>query len=213
MTGTNDGARIGGDDYETLREDQSVHGGMLEASGHLKISDIDTFENHFLTQQGLHGQYGTLDIDAHGHWTYKADNSQAAIQNLNAGQSVSDTIAVQSVDGTRHNIVVMVGGADEPLPPVLQGPTLIQAPPSNHVLQPHLSQSGDIYQQLIDTFLATNDPAYVAAAHAMQNGDPYGTLSNIELVIDGAGILISDPSGSVSTQIPPEFLRCFVDSA
>ena len=52
VTGTNDGARISGDDYETLREDQSVQGGMLEASGRLKVSDIDSQRMTLRVEQG-----------------------------------------------------------------------------------------------------------------------------------------------------------------
>ncbi len=84
--------------------------GLLEVNGALTISDPDTGESSF--QAGtVVGAYGSLTIDAAGNWNYAADNSQAAIQQLNTGESISDVLTVTTADGTTHSIIVIINGA------------------------------------------------------------------------------------------------------
>ena len=59
------------------------------------------------------GTYGDLTIDADGNWSYSADNTQDAIQALGDGDSLTDTITVQSVDGTTHDIEITINGAND----------------------------------------------------------------------------------------------------
>ena len=46
------------------------------------------------------GSYGTFNLGADGAWTYKASNSQTAIQSLGAGQTLTDSFTAVSSDGT-----------------------------------------------------------------------------------------------------------------
>ncbi|EKP0309336.1 VCBS domain-containing protein, partial [Aeromonas veronii] len=70
---------------------------------------------HFVAQTDVAGGngYGTFSIDASGHWTYTADNSQKAIQDLNTGQHLTDSITVQTADGTTKTLTVTINGQDD----------------------------------------------------------------------------------------------------
>jgi VCBS repeat-containing protein len=54
----------------------------------------------FVAQANAAGSYGVFSFDEDGHWRYSADNGQAAIQQLKAGATLSDSFTVHSVDGT-----------------------------------------------------------------------------------------------------------------
>ena len=55
--------------------------------------------------------------DAAGNWTYSADDSQTAIQQLGAGQSLTDSFTAVSSDGTASRLVTVTlnGSNDVPL--------------------------------------------------------------------------------------------------
>ncbi|WP_234879146.1 VCBS domain-containing protein, partial [Sinorhizobium americanum] len=119
ITGGNDVAAIVVD--PTVADDRSVSeagvagNGAPDASGKLGISDVDAGEAAFQTPASLDGAYGSFAFDpATGTWTYTLDNGRAATQALTAGQSVSDTLTVTSLDGTAsHAIVVNITGSND----------------------------------------------------------------------------------------------------
>ncbi|MXV30473.1 tandem-95 repeat protein, partial [Aeromonas veronii] len=123
VTGAADGAVIGGVDVGTVTEDAAVTTGHLQASGQLTISDADTGEAHFTAQTDVAGSagYGHFSVDASGTWTYTADNTQSAIQQLKSGESLTDTLNVTSADGTTHTLTVTIHGTNDA--PVLQAQT------------------------------------------------------------------------------------------
>lgn len=67
----------------------------------------------FIAADGLAGSYGTLSIDAAGHWTYSLDNANSAVQALGRGETLADTVTVSAVDGTTADIVITIGGIGE----------------------------------------------------------------------------------------------------
>ncbi|MFT7389598.1 MAG: VCBS repeat-containing protein, partial [Candidatus Endobugula sp.] len=109
-------AIIGGNDTDTLVEDNDVNpADNLVATGTLTIVDPDVGEDSFIASTGLigTGNYGSLDIDAAGNWTYTADNSQSTIQALTpASAPLVDMITITSADGTTHNITVSITGVN-----------------------------------------------------------------------------------------------------
>jgi VCBS repeat-containing protein len=115
VTGAQDGATISGTSTGSVSEDAAVVGGKLTTGGTLAVTDVDSGEAHFVAQTDVAGSngYGSFSIDAHGHWTYSADNSQAAIQNLDTGQKLTDSITVHSADGTAQTITVTLNGQDD----------------------------------------------------------------------------------------------------
>ena len=104
---------IGGVNAAAVTEDMDPDtDGQLEVSGALTISDPDAGESSF--QAGtIVGGYGRLTIDAVGNWTYAADNTQAAIQQLDAAESVTDMLTVTTADGTTHTITITIDGAED----------------------------------------------------------------------------------------------------
>ena len=108
---TNDAPTIAGTNTGAVTKNVDPDGdGLLEVGGVLTISDPDTAESSF--QAGtVVGAYGSLTIDAAGNWNYAADNTQAVIQQLNTGESISDVLTVTTADGTTHSIIVTINGA------------------------------------------------------------------------------------------------------
>lgn len=107
VTGTNDVPVIGGVASGAVSEDGSTPN--LSASGELTIADVDAGQSSFTTQAGTAGSngYGSFTLAADGNWTYTADNSQSAIQQLGAGESISDSFTAVSSDGTASQVVTV----------------------------------------------------------------------------------------------------------
>ncbi|HYD95359.1 MAG TPA: VCBS domain-containing protein, partial [Noviherbaspirillum sp.] len=107
VTGTNDVPVIGGVSTASVTEDASTPN--LSASGALTIADVDQNQSSFVAQSGTAGSngYGSFTVDAAGNWTYAADNSQAAIQQLGVGQSLTDSFTVVSQDGSASRVVTV----------------------------------------------------------------------------------------------------------
>ncbi len=113
VTNTNDPPVIGGINGATLTEDVDPDGDdLLEAANALTISDPDVDESVFQAAT-IVGTYGSLTIDTAGNWSYAADNTQLSIQQIDAGESVSDVITVSTADGTTHDITITIDGAED----------------------------------------------------------------------------------------------------
>src|ERR1700746_1327170 len=68
---------------------------------------------------GIHA-YGPFPLEAAGNGPYPAADSQAAIQQLGAGQSLTDSFTAVSFDGTAHQLVtVTINGTNDT--PVISG--------------------------------------------------------------------------------------------
>src|SRR6266567_385178 len=77
--------------------------------GTLTVSDVDDAQT-FAPQTNVAGANGTFSIAANGAWTYTANG---AFDNLNVGQSVSDTFTVASADGTTSTVQVTINGTND----------------------------------------------------------------------------------------------------
>ncbi len=110
ITGINDAALIGGDDQGLVTEDDDPS--TLTDTGLLSIADVDTGEAVF-TAETVAGAFGSLTIAATGNWTYSADNTQPAIQSLGQGETATDTVQVTAIDGTTHNIDIVITGMND----------------------------------------------------------------------------------------------------
>jgi len=109
----NNPAVISGMDTGNLVEDTISGTNNLVTTGKLNISDKDPNEEVFI-EQLRNSLYGRLSLYASGFWIYRADNNQAVIQNLNSGQTLTDTININSYDGTPHVITISIAGKNEP---------------------------------------------------------------------------------------------------
>lgn len=115
ITGSNDMAIINGVSNGSVTEDVDPDtDNKLEVSGKLDVNDNDAGEAAFVSASHS-GKYGNLTIDQNGNWNYSADNDQKAIQDLTDTASLNESLTVSSIDGTHHNILVTIVGADEPL--------------------------------------------------------------------------------------------------
>lgn len=107
----------------TVTEDSGVVGGFITATGNA---------NYYLgndsgdwTAETISGTYGSLTIDDDGVWTYSADNAQASIQALDAGETLTEVFTITSTNGTT-SVTITINGADEP--PCFTRGTLIDTP-------------------------------------------------------------------------------------
>ena len=113
VNGVNDAPSIGGADTGSVTEDiDPDFDTLIEAFGALTISDPDVGEANFQAAT-VTGTYGDLTIDASGNWSYNANNTQAPIQQLDAGQTLTDTLSVATADGTTQIITVTINGAED----------------------------------------------------------------------------------------------------
>src|SRR5688572_19532079 len=92
------------------------------ASGALTISDIDTLDQpvsfaNVASTVGGNG-YGSFVLSG-GTWTYTLNNAAPAVQALDAGQSVTDSITYTASNGSTQTITVTVNGAEDA--PVIGG--------------------------------------------------------------------------------------------
>ncbi len=112
ITATNDAAVITGTDTGSVQEDVAVVADNISTSGTLNIVDPDTGESSFQTGT-INGSYGDLVMQTNGNWSYTADNTQAAIQQLDLGESLTDTLTVSAFDSTTHNVIITINGSDD----------------------------------------------------------------------------------------------------
>ncbi|OOF27641.1 VCBS domain-containing protein, partial [Salinivibrio proteolyticus] len=82
----------------------------VTATGTLAISDIDDDDNPTFADTTETGAYGSLEL-VNGNWTYTLD--QSAVQNLDAGDQVTDTITLTASDKTQQDIVITITGSED----------------------------------------------------------------------------------------------------
>ncbi len=88
-------------------------GGQISTGGTLSVADSDAGQATFQAQPGTNGAYGTFTLAADGTWTYTANNSQAAIQQLGDGQTLTETFTVKAADGTTSSVTVTINGTND----------------------------------------------------------------------------------------------------
>src|SRR5438132_8094814 len=119
INGTNDVPVLGGVITGSVTEDVGVVAGDLTTGGALTIADVDQGQSSFAAQPGTAGSngYGSFTLDAAGNWTYTAADGQTAIQQLGAGQSITDSFTAVSSDGTASQLVTVTihGTNDTPV--------------------------------------------------------------------------------------------------
>ena len=111
-------------DTGAVTEDTSIVGGQLHTNGDIDFAwGSDTGEWTAETIAGSHGSQ--LVIDSNGVWNYTATNSNATIQALNSGQTLTEVFTVTSTGGT-STVTITINGLDEP-PCFVKG-TMIETP-------------------------------------------------------------------------------------
>ncbi|MFW9289918.1 VCBS domain-containing protein, partial [Glaesserella parasuis] len=82
----------------------------MTATGTIAISDVDGDDTPTFADTTEAGTYGSLEL-VDGNWTYTLD--QSAVQNLDAGDQVTDTITLTASDGTEQAIVITITGSED----------------------------------------------------------------------------------------------------
>ncbi|WP_377827446.1 VCBS domain-containing protein [Bradyrhizobium lupini] len=119
IDGTNDAAIISGTSSGTVVEAGGVAnaiGGTPTVSGTLTDSDVDNAANTFqVVTAGTASTdgYGTYAMTAAGVWTYTLNNSNAAVQALNTGGTLTDHITVATADGTTQLVAITINGSND----------------------------------------------------------------------------------------------------
>ncbi|MEJ7138451.1 SdrD B-like domain-containing protein [Amphibiibacter pelophylacis] len=108
IRGSNDAPVVSGNQAASL---SANHGSSaVKAEGTVRVTDAD-HDQSGVKAGSYTGQYGALALDATGHWVYTLDQSKAAIAALASGQKVTDSVAYQTLDGTRETIAITIEGA------------------------------------------------------------------------------------------------------
>ena len=112
INGEDDAPVITGDTVGSVTEDDDpitlTNGGVLTASGG------DAGEDRF-NAETLNGAYGDLAVAADGSWVYSADNTQAVIQNLALGDTLTDAFTVTNADSvTMQTVTITIHGVNDP---------------------------------------------------------------------------------------------------
>ena len=106
INGANDAAVITGTATGAVTEAGGVANGTPgtpTATGDLNSTDVDNPNDAWTavgTATASANGFGSYTLTAAGVWTYTLDNSNAAVQALNVGDTLTDTFTVTTVDGT-----------------------------------------------------------------------------------------------------------------
>ncbi|TYK64129.1 VCBS domain-containing protein, partial [Colwellia echini] len=108
ITGSNDAADITVTATDTsVTEDDASNN---TATGTVSVSDIDTGEGTLVSSTA---SYGTVVVDGTGVWEYSLDDSNAAVQALPDGETLTDTITFTSDDGTTETQTITITGSND----------------------------------------------------------------------------------------------------
>jgi VCBS repeat-containing protein len=84
------------------------------ASGALVVTDPDPGEAALQAVADGIAAHGHYTVAADGTWTYTLDNTDAAVDALAPGETLTDSFAVESVDNTAtHTVAITIAGADD----------------------------------------------------------------------------------------------------
>jgi len=118
INGTNDNAVISGTLNGSATEASGVNNGTAgsNATGTATDTDVDNTPNTFQavgTPQTSDSGYGSWTVDAGGHWVFNVNESNAAVQALNVGGTLTDTFTIHTADNTAQIITVIINGAND----------------------------------------------------------------------------------------------------
>ena len=119
INGANDAAVITGATTGSVIEEGGVANGTPGteiATGHLNSTDVDNPDDAWnVVGASLRGDnsFGSYTLTATGVWNYTLDNSNAAVEALNVGQTLTDTFTATTVDGTAQLVTITINGAND----------------------------------------------------------------------------------------------------
>jgi VCBS repeat-containing protein len=118
VNAVNDAAVIEGTKSGSVVEAGGVANAQVNvptAAGTLTAKDVDNPANMFIAQPttaSVSG-FGSYQITASGDWLYTLDNNNPAVEALGDGDTLTDSFAVQSADGTNQVITISISGSND----------------------------------------------------------------------------------------------------
>ena len=113
--GTNDEPVITGQTTGSITEDATAR-----TTGTLSVVDADTGQSGTTAASNVAVAHGTWSVDGSGHWSYKLNNADPAVQALVAGETLTDSFTVYSKDGSASQVItITINGRDDV--PVISG--------------------------------------------------------------------------------------------
>ena len=112
ITGVNDDADVGGTTTGSVTEDADPN----RATGTAESTDPDGEDNKFIAvtaPASVSGSYGSLTITEGGAWTYSLNNSNATVNALGQGVTLTDSLTIQAADGTEGTITITITGTND----------------------------------------------------------------------------------------------------
>jgi VCBS repeat-containing protein len=112
INGVDDAAVITGATTGAVTEDVNVVMGDITASGTLTATDPDAGESGFVATT-ITRPDGVFNIAANGAWSFVANNSATIIQQIGAGDHLTEVFNVQTIGGTSAAVTVTINGAND----------------------------------------------------------------------------------------------------
>ena len=85
-------------------------GDAVLSTGGLVLTDLDATAATVVVQSDVAGSYGKFSVDATGKWSYVTND---ALNQLNAGQRVTETFEVATSDGGKASVTVIITGSED----------------------------------------------------------------------------------------------------
>lgn len=180
INGVDDAAIISGTTTGSIIEAGGMANGtpgMPIATGTLSNTDVDDPPNTFTPVSSpttSTGGYGTFTMTAAGVWTYTLDNTNLAVQALNAGETLTDSFAVTTIGGTAQVVTITIHGASDAA--IISGATtgeVIEAGGAANANPGTPTATGT----LIDTDVDTTANAFTAVGSPTASAAGYGTYT------------------------------------
>ncbi|WP_225114653.1 VCBS domain-containing protein [Bradyrhizobium sp. NBAIM32] len=180
INGVDDAAIISGTTTGSIVEAGGIANGTPGtpiATGTLSDTDVDDPPNTFTAVSSpttSTGGYGTFTMTAAGVWTYTVDNSNLAVQRLNAGQTLTDSFTVTTIGGTPQVVTITIQGASDAA--VISGDTTGAVIEAGGVASANPG-TPIATGTLTDTDVDTIANAFTAVGSPTQSAAGYGTFT------------------------------------
>ncbi len=183
ISGTDDAAVVSGTTVGSVTEGD-VGDASVIASGTIAITDADADDspsfNDVAATVGDNG-YGSFVLTS-GSWTYTLD--QSAVQDLDAGDTVTDTITYTATDGTTQQITITIAGANDA--PVATNDTATvdeDGSVTGNVLDNDIDADGDTLSAVAgDFFMSDQGGTFAIASDGSYTYTPPADFSGTDFV-------------------------------
>ncbi len=197
INGANDAAVVTGPVTGTVLEAGGVNNGSLgtpTATGDLNAADVDNPNDAWTTvatPAASANGFGTYTLSAAGVWTYTLDNTNAAVQGLKVGQTLTDTFTVTTIDSTAQLVTVTINGSDDS--PVAAADNNASDPvtesgvnPGNTPFAGDPSAAGNVLTNDLDVDSGDTKTVVAVNGEALNVGQPLtGTYGTLTLLANG----------------------------